>query len=206
VLIPFKSLKRKYKLKVDGVLHLGAHLGEEAQDYFNMGVRNVIWVEANPELIPRLRDNVGRFSHTILNYLVADEDGKQFTFHVTNNFMSSSVLELGTHKKSSPDVHYTHDLQLEGITVDSMVQRHGLTGFNFLNMDLQGAEKLALIGASETLNVVDYVYSEINTEEVYLGNALVGDLDDILKPYGFELVESSMAGNAGWGDGFWIKR
>lgn len=204
MLIPFKDLRRKFRIRVTGVLHLGAHLGEEAADY-NVLTNNVTWVEANPELMNALSVNVMPFGHRVLCACVSDEAGKEVTFHVTNNFMSSSLLDLGTHKKSSPDVHYTHDLKLVTTTVDDLVVDFVDHEFNFLNMDLQGAEVLALKGASETIGKIDYVYSEVNTEFVYKNCGLIHELDEILSD--FDRVETHMAGpKIGWGDAFWIRR
>jgi hypothetical protein len=39
--------------------------------------------------------------------------------------------------------------------------------YNFINMDVQGYELEVLKGGAETLNHVDYVYCEVNRDEVY---------------------------------------
>jgi hypothetical protein len=35
---------RKNKVQVDGVIHVGAHRGEEIYDYENLGAKTVIWI------------------------------------------------------------------------------------------------------------------------------------------------------------------
>lgn len=202
MLISLADLKRKYRLKLTGILHLGAHVGEEAKDY-NQFTRNVTWVEANPELMPTLDKAVMRFGHKTVNALVSDKDGEETTFHVTNNYMSSSILELGTHKKTSPDVHYTHDLKLRTMTMDTLVREFVDHEFNFLNMDLQGAEVLALKGGPETIQKLTYVYTEVNTGYVYKGCGLLQEIDAILKD--FDRVETCMTPH-NWGDAFYIRK
>lgn len=202
MLIPFGDLRRKYRIKVTGVLHLGAHLGEEARDYSEL-TSNVTWVEANPELMTELNKRVLRFNHRTVNALVTDVDGQELDFHVTNNFMSSSILDLGTHKQSSPDVKYTHSLTLKSMTVDTLVREYVDHEFNFLNMDLQGAEVLALKGATETIEKLTYVYTEVNTDYVYKNCGLIGEIDEILED--FHRVETHMT-PAKWGDAFYIRK
>ncbi|NJN24998.1 MAG: hypothetical protein HC819_02945 [Cyclobacteriaceae bacterium] len=57
MLISLKYLKDKYKIVVENVLHIGAHKGEELELYNALGVKNVLWVEANPDLAKMLMIN-----------------------------------------------------------------------------------------------------------------------------------------------------
>ena len=52
--------------------------------------------------------------------------------------------------------------------------------YNFLNFDIQGAELKALKGMEEYLNKVDYLYTEVNSNYVYVGCALITELDEYL--------------------------
>ena len=125
-------------------------------------------------------------------------------FHIANNEgQSSSLLELGTHRIVHPDVRYTHTLQLPTVTLDTLHRHHDFSALNLLNMDLQGAELLCLQGATEYLKCVDYVYTEINVEPLYVGCALLPELLAFLSD--FEPLERQMwpwrnGKDAGWGD------
>jgi hypothetical protein len=70
-------------------------------------------------------------------------------------------------------------------------------------MDVQGFELEVLKGATETLKGIDYVYCEINRDEVYEGCAKIWELDAFLKD--FTRVETSWAGGS-WGDAIYIKK
>jgi len=215
MLIPLDGLIKKYGLKINGVLHLGAHLGEEAMVYYAENCGPVYWVEANPELIAPLTKHVRQFpKQVVIEALVTDRAGEEVTFHVTKNVttpkgqidhMSSSVLKLGTHRQSSPYVKPSHDITCVSTTVDDLVA-NGSMVFNFMNLDLQGAELLALRGATETLPMVDAIYTEVNAREVYVGCALLPDLDRYLGTFGLTRVETEWAGKAGWGDALYIRR
>ena len=70
MLIPFPNLVRKYNLKINGILHIGAHLCEELSWYNNFGIGNdkIIWVEANPKLV---KENMDRDNSIIIkNFII----------------------------------------------------------------------------------------------------------------------------------------
>jgi hypothetical protein len=71
-------------------------------------------------------------------------------------------------------------------------------------MDVQGFELEVLKGGTKTLEHVDYVYCEVNRDEVYENNALVEELDEFLGEYGMKRVETDWAGEI-WGDALYIR-
>ena len=79
-----------------------------------------------------------------------------------------------------------------------------ISDFNFINIDVQGYELEVLRGSENTLNNIDYVYTEINVEEVYENAPHVDELDKFLSTYGFSRVETDLSGTT-WGDAFYIK-
>jgi hypothetical protein len=80
-----------------------------------------------------------------------------------------------------------------------------VTQYNFLNVDVQGYELEVLKGFGDLLQGIDYVYAEVNTNYLYEGCALVGDLDEYLSNYGFTRVLTSMTVHE-WGDALYIKK
>lgn len=204
MLLDLARLIACYDLRPTGVLHLGAHLGEEAEAYRTSGIERVIWIEGNPELLDPLSRAVAPYGHHVISALIDDRDGEPASLHVTNNFESSSILPLGTHQEHHREIHVTHSLDLVTTTIDALARAHRFEGLNFLNVDLQGAELRALQGATETLRQVDYVYSEVNREQLYEGCALVEDLDDYLRAYSFDRVITRWT-QAQWGDALYIR-
>ena len=77
-------------------------------------------------------------------------------------------------------------------------------GYNFINMDVQGYELEVLKGAKKTLESVDYVYCEVNRDEVYENNAYVEELDEFLKEYNMVRVMTSWEGQI-WGDALYVR-
>ena len=88
--------------------------------------------------------------------------------------------------------------------IDSLLKDIDLTGIDFLVMDLQGAELLALKGMGDLLNKFKYAYLEVNRDELYVNGAKVEEIDIYLDNYGFKRKETKMLG-FGWGDALYIK-
>lgn len=209
MLIPFNQLFKKYQVQSVECLHIGANTGQEAEEYHRQGIKKVIWVEADPVLFPKLQKHVGPYGGNCLNACVSDTDGEKVTFNIANNGgQSSSMLKFGTHSKEHPTVKFTKTIEMTTKRVDTLLKEEGINignGFRcdaFLNIDLQGAELLALKGMGEMLSAFDYVYIEVNKAELYEGCPLVGEIDDYLGRWGFVGVEDHWTG-AGWGDKFY---
>jgi FkbM family methyltransferase len=92
--------EHSYLRKVRGVIHVGANEGQERDLHAAFGL-NVIWIEPIREVFQVLRDNISELqAQRALNYLVTDEDGKEYEFHIANNGgSSSSILDLSRHKE-----------------------------------------------------------------------------------------------------------
>lgn len=203
MLIPFEQIVKKYG-KPNGILHVGANIGEEAEAYDKAGVKNVIWIEANPSLIPILKETASKYGHDVIQACIGDVNNEPVTFHVSNNAgQSSSYLDLGTHKIQHPEVHYTEDIPMLTECLDTIFEG-GLVA-DFLNLDIQGAELKALKGMSKLLPQFRFVYSEVNRKHVYKDCALLPDMDQYLTIYGFRRVAiAPWIGD--WTDALWIKR
>lgn len=196
----------KYGIKPTGVLHVGANVGEEAPVYDELGIKNVIWIEANEQLIPQLNINVQKYGQQVIHACIGDVQDLEVTFHISNNAgQSSSYLELGTHKVVHPEVHYINDVKMKMQRIDQMEKSDGFSEFDFLNIDLQGAELKALRGMGNVLDQFKWAYLEINKEELYKGCALVGQIDEYMSSFKFKRVETKWCGNTGWGDALYIK-
>lgn len=215
MLIDFRTLFPKYGINPKGVLHIGGNVGEEFPVYMELGINNQIWFEANPEIYEKLVENISGNGNAIAyNYCVGETDG-EIVLHISNNAgQSSSILELGTHKTAHPEVHYIKDVPVKMIRLDDFFEKKSieqdlidpLNAFDFLNIDIQGAELMALRGMEDLLHHFKWAYLEVNRAHLYKDCALVDEIDDYLSTFEFERVETLWAGNTGWGDALYIKK
>lgn len=207
MLMDLKQLAKSYYMNPTAILHIGAHLAEEAEEYFRLGDPRVVWVEANPRVIPRIESAIRRYrNQEVICALITDRDGERRTFNVTNyDGMSSSVFEFDKHVIYSPDTVFTERIQLETLTVDSLCERMSFQP-DLLCMDIQGAELLALRGAEYTLPSVKWIYAEVSTDTVYAGGAQMKDIDQFLSAYGFlrRVTDLSMHGGT-HGDALYVR-
>lgn len=208
MLIPTNTVIEHLKLhgiSVNGVFHIGAHECEELGFYNQLGISadKVVWIDAMQNKVDQAK---ARGIPNVFQAVVTDKDDQSVTFHVTNNVQSSSVLEFGTHAKNHPHVHFVGNLELKTVTIDTFFERTllDMSKYDYWNFDIQGAEMMALKGASKALQFPKAIYLEVNTEEVYKGCAKMDEIDTFLKKYGFVRVETNIT-EYGWGDALYVK-
>lgn len=209
MLIPMGDLQSRYGVHPKGVLHVGGHIGEEADAYDAAGIRQVVWVEPHPDAYPSLLQRIhGRPSHQAFQVAASDRDDCTVPLYKASNICSSSLLPMHKHREKHPDVTPCGTVTVLSMTLDTLFSRKGLNpaDYDFLNMDIQGGELLALKGMNRILKDVRWVYTEVNTEELYKGCVLLPELTRHLEERGFKLVERRMWSEThGWGDAFYVR-
>lgn len=199
---------------VAGVLHIGAHLGEEAQAYAETGtIKSVAWIEGNKFLMKDLYDSTRAFSSAFkqqfYNEVLSDTDGDRILFNITNNGQSSSILPLGTHKQHHPQVSVVETREVITSRFDTLCGRAGLnlSIYDFINLDIQGAELKALKGFGDLLKRCPFkmIYCEVNKEHLYEGCCLVEELDEYLFQFGFTRVMTKWT-EYQWGDSVYARK
>jgi FkbM family methyltransferase len=217
MLIPFKEMFPRQGINdVTGIMHVGAHLAEELSAYTELGIHNVVWVEADSMTFRKLHEIVPKHQY-VVQAAVSDTIGEVVKFNVANNGQSSSLLELGTHETEHPDVEFIDTVEVFTHTIEEILDclaptwpenpiifGHPITSINMLNLDIQGAELKALKGAGGWLKNIKYIYTEVNEKELYKGCALLPDLDAFLAAEGFKRVETEMTRH-GWGDALYVR-
>jgi FkbM family methyltransferase len=203
MLIKLHELVRKYNINFNGVLHIGAHECEEISDYEQYISRNnILWIDA---LSDKVQLSKHRFPGILIEEAVVSDCNEVVTFHRSNNGQSSSILELGLHKEFHPQVWYTDSFVAETKMLKDILCNYSIP-FNFVNLDIQGAELKALKGMEEYLHKIDYIYTEVNSDYVYEDCALIGEIDDYLLKFGLKRVETEWCGEYRWGDAFYIRQ
>lgn len=205
MLIPMETLLKNHRdMKIKGIIHIGAHECEELFAYNSVGIPNnrIIWIEANPVI--HQQQAASRPYLRLYQAAISDKEGETVSFIITNNGQSSSLLELEEHKKEHPHVVESKRIPLQTTTMDRFLQQHhiDMKHYNFLNIDIQGAELMALKGMQEHLKHVDYLYLEVNIKHLYRNCALLAEMDDFLSLAGFRRYDTCLTQH-GWGDAFY---
>lgn len=202
MLLDFNSIYDKYNLNVRGVLHIGAHHGQEHGLYKNRGIKNIMYFEPLSRNFQVLASNVD--SDAILHNFALGNEEKTVKMYVesVNAGMSSSILKPKHHLAQYPHIVFNSTEDVAMHRLDNI--DFNRADYNLINIDVQGYELEVFKGAEKTLEHVDYIISEINNVHLYEDGALLDDLTKFLSKYNFKLVESNWAGGT-WGDGFFIK-
>lgn len=205
--LDIRDLKKEFNLDTKGIIQVGSFIVKEYPILQEVGFTDYIFIEANSLLIEKLRHNVGPTCR-IFNELITDVDGKEHEFNISNHVQASSILKFKKHKEYYPTLSdVVETVTLKGITMDSLIQRESIdmTEFNFLMIDVQGAEMFVLRGFENNLRYINYIYTELNYDSMYEGCCLETELTEYLDNHGFYLAKSFDTGN-GWGDGLYIRR
>ncbi len=112
--------------------------------------------------------------------LLGKTTGTQEFFQLGDN---SSMLPGATHGKFGTVVLEPVD------TLDNLLARMQLTSPDYIKLDLQGAELIALQGAIQTLKTASAVQLEVNFIPFQDQGALVGDVVAFMRDHGYRICE-----------------
>jgi len=205
MLISFTNLHNKYKLNIKGIVHIGAHYGEEIQEYVDNGIQKITVFEPLSKNFEILSQRLQNVNADIEGYQVAlgSKKGTATMYLSSNEAQSSSILKPKQHLELHPDVLFDG---MEEVEV-SLLDDYDIGDANFINIDVQGYELEVFKGGKKTLENIDYIYCEVNRDEVYEGAPMVEELDEFLGTYGFERVETHWPETYyTWGDALYIKK
>lgn len=189
--------------KPKGVIHAGAHLAEELPIYLEHGVCNRCWIEANPVIFAKMKEIVPP-EDEVINVAVTDEDAI-LEFNLMDNGQSSSLLRPKTHLTRYPNIKPSGVIQVKGRRLDSLAEYRllDIMRYDFLYMDLQGAEMKTLRGFTKYIGRINYIMAEVNYEEVYEGCTLIDEFDAYLLKLGFIKQWATIHESVGWGDAYY---
>lgn len=204
MLIDFNTIFNSYKMEITGVIHVGAHHGEEIPVYINNGIKNIVLFEPVLDNFNKVASHAANYNANITGHQVAlGSTNKIVDMYLSSNQCeSSSILKPKKHLQLYPDVTFDRTEEVEVNRLDD----YNLTEYNMLNIDVQGYELEVLKGAENTLQYIDYIYCEVNSDEIYENNAYIEDIDDFLSKFSFERIETDWWEDHGWGDAFYVKQ
>lgn len=205
--LDLKNLHSKYKLNINGVIHIGANKGEEYNLYKILNIKNMVFVEPRPDEFNNLKNKINDSNCIFIQKALGNKIGIEkmyISYGGGSPGASSSILKPKLHLDLHKKIKF-HDslLEVEMEKLDNL--SIDFKKYNFINIDVQGYELEVFKGGKECLSKIDYIYSEVNRDEVYENCTHINELDIYLKTFGFERVETNWCGNL-WGDAFYIKK
>lgn len=130
---------------------------------------------------------------------LGDRNGKQ-KFYVNKHGASSSIFppapEVLEEHVPYDDVHtwgqnceVDYVTEFDVVTLDELVEKGEIPGFDILSMDIQGSEMPVLRGGQKTVLESLCVITEVDFVEIYQGQELFGSQQDFLTKHGYRLAD-----------------
>jgi len=144
--------------------------------------------EPLPVEYEKLEKTLAGLSGVARSYKIAlgSEDGNR-TMNKNRFSPSSSVLEMeSTHVSAFPHTGETEAITINMRKLDSWADGVALRGPTLLKLDVQGYEGQVLAGASNTLQRVSAVFTEVSFRRLYQDSVLFDDIYQCLVNQGFK--------------------
>jgi FkbM family methyltransferase len=192
----------KFNLSKKGLIHIGAHWGEEAEEYDRIYFENILWIEADPDNYKILKNNISNYNNQkAINVLCSDKKDIVF-FNITNNQGHSSSLLDFDYKMikniwKGMTVEKKIKLQsqrFQDLVVDKQIDIYKYTT---LVLDVQGAELLVIKGFGKFLSNILLIQTEVNFKRLYKDSALFHQINSFLINEGFRRIYLSISDEQG---------
>lgn len=170
------------------ILDVGAHSGDWTRTMNKVfQSAKFLMIEANPKKKKALSTFSSQAGHEFEIAIVGDKP-QTVTFHAHKHFSTGGSLyrELN-YNYWKPHVIETFTGEMQ--TIDSIVKRRNFGPPQMLKIDIQGAEFIALLGATHTLASVQYVMLEASVHQYNPGAASFADINTFLTLQGFRLYD-----------------
>ena len=179
---------------------------EENVDYLESGCEFVSWVEANTLNVDRIPDTID--PDAILWSAITDKDDSIISLKICENSVSSSIYDLVS-ESDFVGVNVVNQITVSTITLNSAIawanSRVGRK-VDFLVLDIQGAEGLALSMPSELLFDVSAISIEVSRLGLYSTEYNYSYVRARLTQFGFIRTLTFINPLNGHGDELWINR
>lgn len=206
-LLDLNQLKLKYSLDIKKIAHIGAHKGQEVEDYLSCFPDVQIHLfEPQKKIFSYLEKSFGNIENISLhNFALGSMNSVSSMYISGNEGLSSSFLKPKEHLIEHPEIKFQKDDSRVKIKV---LDELDILDIDFLNIDTQGFELEILKGSQQILTSdIKYLILEINKKEIYEGCPHIKEVDLFLKKYNFVRTDTHYwMDSYSWGDAFYIKK
>ena len=185
-----------------GVIHVGAHDLAERMCYVPMFGENVIWFEANAQSYNKWAHPIAQyFGQYAFPFAASDETG-ECDYYQNHSNDTSGLLPINQISGNNAVT------KVKQKRLDDVIDEYdiNMANFDFLNIDVEGAELKVLKGIEKNLHHINYLFMEVSVTERNTGQVIFEDLNDYVNEKGFKMVKVSDSINTlGWGDAFYVR-
>jgi FkbM family methyltransferase len=199
------------------IFDIGAHEGQTYYTYRSLFPDAKIYsFEPSPSLFVALKLAQGKDRNAEAHQLaVSDTQGTQ-VFHLNQSSGTNSLLQAGEKVAEyyGPGLfEQKSELAVETTTIDQFMSKHSIEDLSILKLDIQGAELMALKGASEHLQrkAIALIFLEVEFVYLYKDQALFHQVCGFLEEMGYVLynlynLHSGAKGQLVAGDALFVRQ
>ncbi|WRH67456.1 MAG: FkbM family methyltransferase [Planktothrix sp. GU0601_MAG3] len=204
----FPDLCQHHNITPRGIILVGAYDGKTLKRLNLPNTVKTLLIDANQGAVERLQQNFADSPNIQVVQAAIANHNDTVTLYLTSLESSSSILPWKQYSEIYPNIKENQQLTLSSRTLDTLLEELNLSpsDFNILILDIQGAELLALEGATQLLNNLDAIYTNVHYQELFEGGALAGEVNQFLTDYQFDCVAEETPYHPAWGEAFYVRQ
>jgi len=194
---------------ITGIIHIGAHLCEEAPQYidnFFLNQSDILWIEANPLLVQE-QSNIN--SQTKIFNLVCGKKETKSSFYISNFSQCGGLYKLSKeHLDCFPNIKQVDQVEVQTTPLDNFIddltnhldkdkKKEFKQKYNTLVISVNGAELDVLKGCEKQLEFVDYVFIRGYNYKLYDPTFTMSELEGWMGVNGFSKEKSVLINEVG---------
>lgn len=189
------------QIKNPVIFEIGAHLGIDSEKISTIANSKIWGFEPDPRNLEVLNSKRSQFFHEISPIAVSDVDGSSQFFLSSGNppeiyededmnkdwSASNSLKQPLKHLEIHDWCRFDKYITVQTTRLDTYCSLKNISHVDFIWMDVQGAEDLVIRGMGHIKKNIKYIYTEYNSEELYVGACNKDGILDLLGD-GWEIV------------------
>ena len=193
-------LYRQFVGPGDLVFDVGAHVGDRIASFRRIGAR-VIAVEPQPALARTLRLLYGRDRAVTIESAAVGRQAGSIDLKInldnpTVSTASDAFIKAADGARGWEGQHWSKTVRVPVITLDTLIERHGMPAF--IKLDVEGFEVEALAGLTQPVPALSFEFTTIQRQLATAGIERCAALGFCL--YNAALGESQALAHGAWQD------
>ena len=192
----YTGIFERLNVHIKGIIHVGMWDFVEYGCYTKLVGNNVIGIEANPQVYKDMAKPVAdKWGFKCFNEFLSDKDKEIRDFYFAGE--GSSLY------KGQPQWNKNVSIKVQTKTLSTVIEENNIdmNGYDFLNIDAEGAEFDVLKGFEKYLDHINVIDLETSYDDRHRSGADHNTIVQWLSERGFELKEMSDSYQSqNWGD------
>lgn len=171
------------------ILDVGANRGDTVAEYRKLFPESQIHAfEPTPELVAELKNRFQADSHVKVVPLAVSNEIGTTKFYLMSADVLNSMMPLETDKNYHGATQEKF-IDVSTTTIVDYCNASAISSIQILKLDIQGAEKLALVGAKSMIDSgsIDSIYLEITFASAYSDQTTFLDIASVLQAANYRL-------------------